>query len=127
MGLFNRGMTERERSHYERQIELLQSQLLNARAEAQRHCDRADAAVDELVKRIGLRAISDQGKQEEAQRAAHTEQIAEHAAQRADLMFEEVPFGDPRGRYKTQAEASIEHEDDEPALPPLSHFLGKAA
>jgi hypothetical protein len=126
MGLFSKGLREREASHYERQVALLQEQLADARSDAQRHCERADRAVDELVKVYGLRAISNTGQREAAQRAERTEQIAERATQRADLLFEEVPFGDPRGRYRALEEASLDNEEIEPALPPLAMFIGKA-
>lgn len=122
--MFSKGLAERERDHYERQLALLQEQLADARQEARDHRERADAAVDEIVKQRGLPAISAQSKRDAAGRAERTAALAEKAVVRADLMFEEVPFGDPRGRYAKPEDASLDNDEIEVPLPPLAHFLG---
>jgi len=125
MGWFSKtpSVVEVLHDHYERQIALFQEQLTDARGEAQRHCERADRAVDELVKLYGLNAISNLGQREAAQRAAASRQRADQATQRADLMFEEVPFGDPRGRYAKPEDAALDTDEAEAPLPPLAMFL----
>lgn len=93
------------RDTYERQIALLQEQLADARADAQRHCDRADHAVDYLVNRVGLQAISAVGKQEAMENAT---KVQEHIAraQRVDP-FEDLSFDAEEGSYKSREEAAL--------------------
>jgi hypothetical protein len=90
---------------YERQIALLQEQLADARADAQRHCDRADHAVDYLVNPVGLQAISAVGKREAAET---TQRVVEHMEKtsRVDL-FDDCSFEDGTGAYKSREEAAL--------------------
>lgn len=90
---------------YEREIALLQEQLADARADAQRHCERADHAVDYLANRMGLQAISEAGKREANEQAALVRAHAEKAA----LVdpFDDHPFETGEGVYTRREEAII--------------------
>ena len=92
------------RETYERQIALLQEQLSDARADAQRHCDRADAAADQLIKLIGLPAISNQGKIEATMNAANVRTLQEKVAR--ENCFDDMPF-DGQGVFTSREEAEI--------------------
>lgn len=90
---------------YEREIALLQEQLADARADAQRHCERADHAVDYLANRIGLQAISAAGKAE-AQEAVR--RVTEHAEKAARIdPFDDLPFEGGDGIYSKRDEALL--------------------
>jgi len=96
---------ERVQEGYERQIALLQEQLADARADAQRHCERADHAVDYLYNKIGLQAISESGKRDAME-------VAEHVRARAERVatfdpFEDRPFDSGEGVYSKIEEAII--------------------
>lgn len=90
---------------YEREIALLQEQLADARADAQRHCERADHAVDYLANRMGLQAISEAGKREAMEQAALVQRHAEKAA-RIDP-FDDLPFESGDGVYSKRDEAIL--------------------
>lgn len=96
---------EEQRALYERTIALLQEQLADARADAQRHCERADGALDHLIKLIGLPAVSRLGKIE-AQQASD---IVKHHAEKLSRqdMFEDLPFGDDDGTFKDKDQALL--------------------
>lgn len=90
---------------YERQIALLQEQLSDARSDAQRHCERADAAADQLIKLIGLPAISRMGKAEAVISAEKLRNTQIRVAR--DDCFDDLPFGDEGGTFQTREEAEI--------------------
>ena len=93
------------RDTYERQIALLQEQLADARADAKRHCERADHAVDYLVNRVGLQSISAAGKLD-AQ--ASVRQIAERISKASrDDPFDDRAFDTGDGIFKTREEAAL--------------------
>jgi len=93
------------RDTYERQIALLQEQLADARADAKRHCERADHAVDYLVNRVGLQAISEVGKrQDEVSVQRITERLSK--ASRNDP-FDDCAFDTGDGIFKTREEAAL--------------------
>lgn len=93
------------RDTYERQIALLQEQLADARADAKRHCDRADHAVDYLVNRVGLQAISEVGKrQDEVSVQRVTERLSK--VSRIDP-FDDCAFDTGDGIFKSRDEAAL--------------------
>jgi hypothetical protein len=93
------------RDTYERQIALLQEQLADARSDAKRHCERADHAVDYLVNRVGLQAISAAGKrQDEASVQRVTERLSK--ASRIDP-FDDCAFDTGDGMFKSREEAAL--------------------
>lgn len=67
---------------------------------------RADAAADLLLTHLGTRAISLAGKQEEVERVERHVRTTQALTALPDP-FEELPYGDPRGLYKSKAEASL--------------------
>lgn len=105
---FKTSIIDTLRDTYERQIALLQEQLADARADAQRHCFRADAAVDRLIRMIGLPAISQAGKQE-AVDAAERVRVHAESSMRADL-FDDVDFATGNGTFKSREEAALAYE-----------------
>lgn len=96
--------TEVQREMYERVVALLQEQLADARSDAQRHCERADGALDHLIKLIGLPAVSRLGKIEAQAASDITKHHAEKIAR--EDPFDDLPF-DGSGTYKDKDEALL--------------------
>ncbi len=71
---------------------------------------RADNGADLLLQHLGARAISLAGRQDEAETLERKVRAVSTLSQLGDPT-EELPFGDPRGLYKSAKEASLSGED----------------
>lgn len=95
----------------ERTICVLTEQIADLRLQVKHASDRADRAVDHLVTRVGLNAISESAKQEQRDRAKAVTDIVK--AQPFDP-FRELPLGHPEGSYANASEAALRYDDDAP-------------
>lgn len=91
---------------FERVVALLREELSDARRLADTQSARADAAVDLLLGHLGARAISIAGQQVEEKRAERSLETVKTLTSVADV-DEDLPYGDPRGRYASIKEAAL--------------------
>lgn len=98
-------------SRFERLNTLLTEQLVDARFSEKQQRERADRAVDLLVKHMGLPEIS---------ASAQAERLVRASANVHDAVpslpldpYEDLPVGHPFGSYKTGSEAALRFDGDE--------------
>lgn len=87
---------EQAKEGFERQVALLQEQLADARTLATYQSQRADAACDELLRHLGLRAISNAGLDAEDRRVRNAMSLS---AVTADDPLDDHPFSTPGTIY----------------------------
>ena len=90
----------------ERQLEILRAELQRISQQAENQAARADAATDLLLQHLGLRAISLAGQKMENEKREQQMTAVERLAALPDPT-EDLPFGDPRGTFKSKNDASI--------------------
>lgn len=109
---FMRGYLEGQReatSRLERTMQLLSEQLADLRFELRAQRERADRAVDLVVRQMGLPEISGSALAERAASANRTMMNTRPTI--PNDPFEDMPIGHPNGSYKTQEEAALRPED----------------
>lgn len=99
---------------FERTLCVLREELVDMRRERNQQAQRADASCDLLLQHLGTRAISLDGKREEGQRIEQQLRAVSTLTSMPDPT-DDIPYGDPRGEYRTPGEASLfrpaQHED----------------
>ena len=101
----------------ERIFAVLREEMADLRRDRDDQLRRADACVDLLLQHLGARAITLAGKAEETARVERQVRTTAALTQLGDPT-EDLEYGDPRGIYRSAAEASIfppapaaQHED----------------
>lgn len=98
-------------SEYERVLAVLREEVADLRREREGQSHRADAAVDLLLGHLGERAISLAGEVREVERAERHISTVRQLTSLPDPT-EELPYGHPSGRYKSEAEARVDVDED---------------
>lgn len=98
-----------ERERYERENQRLTEQLADARRAEEQQRDRADRAIDLLVKQMGMQPISESAAKESLARALANTRPARAALPLSP--FEDLPIGHPDGTYMSPEEAELRPED----------------
>lgn len=96
--------------HAERIYAVLREELSDLRRDRDAQLARADACVDLLLQHLGTRAITLEGMAREEKRAERNLETVKTLTSVADV-DEDLPYGDPRGRYKDIREAALFSED----------------
>lgn len=91
---------------WERTIACVREELSDVRRDRDLQMARADAAADLLLQHLGTRAISLAGQQQEAAAFERKLTNVKTITQLPDPL-EDIPYGDPRGTYKDEKEASL--------------------
>jgi hypothetical protein len=99
-----------EHARYERENQRLVEQLADARLDAREQRQRADRAVDLLVQRLGLPAISESAAREHAQLALRTRQP--DAPTTPLDPYEELPLGHEHGSYESFEAAALRFDGE---------------
>ena len=92
------------RGEYERVLAILREELATKERQLAEQMERADLAADRLLAIYGARAISRPGL---ADYSAQVRSEANLSAAVNQDMFEDLPFTDPRGTYKSLEDAEL--------------------
>lgn len=98
-------------SEYERVLALLREEVADLKREREGQSHRADAAVDLLLGHLGERAISLAGEVREVERAERHIKSVQQLTALPDPT-QELPYGDPRGLYPSEAAARVDVDED---------------
>lgn len=96
---------------YERILALLREECSDLRRERDGQSHRADAACDLLLGHLGARAISLAGEVREVERQDRHISAVKQLTAMPDPT-DELPYGHPSGRYKSEADARVDVDED---------------